>query len=242
MTGSLGRKVRARTRQNWPGPVPALPQQLTKLPVGVELADALVFAELGDVEIAVVVLHGVADVAELSRLGAGLAAELAQLARRLAGLHVRNGIDAQAVVVRIADEQVAVAVDAEAAGPAVAVVGRGPGRAEVMAVAVEDLDAGGEIDDVEAVLAVDGDGAGLDEVAVLHAPVTPDQFRLRVRPAAARAGQHQAEEQNGDSGAREARSSGVSLRRTLYRAAAADRLRPARQDGYCEPRPPRSRS
>ena len=53
---------------------------------------------------------------------------------------------------RVGDDEVAVVVDAEAAGPALAVVGRGPGQAEVLAVEVVDLDAGGEIDDVEAVV------------------------------------------------------------------------------------------
>ena len=51
------------------------------------------------------------DVAELTRLGAGLAADFAKL------LAV-EGVDAQAVVMRIADEEVAVAVDAQAAGQA----------------------------------------------------------------------------------------------------------------------------
>src|SRR5262249_47611839 len=106
--------------------------------VEVELADALVLAELGDVEVTVAVLHHVTDVAELPRRGAGVAADLAQL------LAVGR-VDAEAVVVRIADDQVTVAVDAQPAGPAVTVIGRRPGRAEVTAVTVVDLDAGGEI-------------------------------------------------------------------------------------------------
>src|SRR4029079_19317877 len=122
------------------------------------LGDALGLAELRDVVEAALVLHRVADVAELPRRGAGLAAEGAQQ------LALRR-VDAQAVVVRVADEEVAVAVDAQAAGPAVAVVGRGPARPEEAAVAVERLDAGGEIDDVEPVLGVDGDRPRPDEVA-----------------------------------------------------------------------------
>ena len=52
---------------------------------------------------------------------------------------------------RVADDQVAVAVDAQAARPAVAEVGRGPRDAEVLAVEVERLDAGGEVHDPEPV-------------------------------------------------------------------------------------------
>ena len=162
-----GPRARAAHAANWPGPVPALAPALDELAVRVELGDALVLAELGDVVVAVGVLHHVADVAELARLGAGLAADSVLAAP------CRRAIDAEAVVVRIADDQVAVAVDAEAAGPAVAVVGRGPGGAEVLAVAVEDLDAGGEIDDVEAILSVDGDGPRPDEIAVGRRRVCP---------------------------------------------------------------------
>src|SRR5262249_51372461 len=143
---------------------------LDELAVGVELADALVVAELRDVEVAVGVLHRVADVAELPRLLAALAAERAQ---QLA----LGRVDAEAVVVRIADEEVAVAGDAQAAGPAVAVVRRLPGGAEVLAVAVVDLDAGGEVHDVEAVLVIDGDGPRPGQVAVVDAAFAPDQFR-----------------------------------------------------------------
>src|SRR5262249_27545387 len=136
--------------------------------------------------------HGVTDVAELPRRGARLAADLAQFAGSLPRPHVGDGIDAQAVVVRIADQEVAVAVDAEAAGPAVAVIGGGPGGAEVAAVAVVDLDGGGETDDIEVVIAVNGHSAGLLEVAVLHAPTAPDQLRLGVRAAAASEGRQEA--------------------------------------------------
>src|SRR5205085_9266298 len=116
---------------------PRLAPALDEAEAGVELADAVVLAELGDVVIAVVVLDHVTDVAELAWPAAGLAAEDAQLLALGVGR-----VDADAVVVRIAEEEVAVAVDAEAAGPAVAVVGRVPSLAEVLAVAVVDLNAG----------------------------------------------------------------------------------------------------
>jgi hypothetical protein len=94
--------------------------------------------------------------------------------------------------VRVAEEEVAVPVDAQAAGPTVAVIGRGPAGAEELAVPVEHLDARREIDDVEAVAAVDGHRPGPDEIAVLHAAPAPDQFRLRLRPTTA-GEKHQAE-------------------------------------------------
>ena len=83
----------------------------------------------------------------------------------------------QAIVMRIADQQIIVAVDAQSAGPAVVVVGRRPGRPEVVAVPVVDLDACGVVDDKEAVFRVDGDGPRLEEVAVLGAALAPDEFR-----------------------------------------------------------------
>src|SRR5262249_20671874 len=87
-----------------------------ELAVGVELADAMVLAELGDVPVAVGVLNDVADVAELPGPGAGLAAEVAQL-------DAVGVVDAPAVVMGVADDEVAVTVDAQTTGPAVAVVG-----------------------------------------------------------------------------------------------------------------------
>src|SRR5207247_4033392 len=77
-------------------------------------------------------------------------------------------------------------------GPAVAIVGCGPAVVEVMAVAVEDLNAGREIDDVQAVVGVDGSGARFDEIPFADAALTPDELRLRPRPAAA--GQEQQSE------------------------------------------------
>jgi hypothetical protein len=72
-----------------------------------------------------------------------------------------------------------------------------------VAVAVVDLDAGGVIDDVEAVVTIDGDGAGPDEVAVLNAFVAPDQLRLGVGTAAAREGRQQADAKAGESASEE---------------------------------------
>src|SRR5437773_8357917 len=95
---------------------------------------------------------------------------------------------------RIANENVAVAVDAQAAGPTIAVVGRGPAGAEEMAVAVEHLNASGEIDNVEAILRVDGDGARPHEIAGPDAFLAPDDFRPR--RVARTAGQGQGRAQN----------------------------------------------
>src|SRR5262249_22380204 len=95
-----------------------------ELAAGVELADPLHLAELADVVEAVLVLHHVADVAELARSAAGPAPDLAQLL-------ALGRVDPEAVVVRVADDQVAVAVDAQSAGPPLAVVRRGPGAAQV---------------------------------------------------------------------------------------------------------------
>ena len=144
--------------------------------VVVELGDAMVLAELRDIVKAILILHHVADVAELSRQRARLAAELFQL-------FALRRIDAEAVIMRIADDEIVVDVHAQAAGPAIAIIGRGPGGAEIVAVAVVNLDARGEIDDVKVVLPVDGDGARPDHIAVLHALASPDDLRRTVLSA-----------------------------------------------------------
>src|SRR5205823_6168595 len=77
-----------------------------------------------------------------------------------------------------------IAVDAQTAWPAIAEVRRRPGWAEVLAVGVIDLDSGGEIDDVEAVLRVDGDRPRADDVAGLVTLLPPDELRRRRRPTA----------------------------------------------------------
>ncbi len=74
---------------------------------------------------------------------------------------------------RVGDHQVAVAIEAQAGRLAVGVVGRGP-LAEEGAVGLEDLDAGGLVDDEELFVAVDGDGAGRFEAAVRDARPAPD--------------------------------------------------------------------
>ena len=92
---------------------------------------------------------------------------------------------------RIAHDHIALAtwigrrIDAQAAGPAVAVIGRVPGDAEVFAVAIERLDAGRHIDNVEPIIRPDGDGAWLDKFAPLDAALAPDDFRRAAGPAAA---------------------------------------------------------
>src|SRR5262249_15685084 len=108
------------------------------VPGGVEFGDPLHLAELRHVEEALLVRDHVAEVAELPRGAAGAGGDDTELRSVVA-------VDAEAVVVRIADDQVAVAVQAQAAGPALAVVGGGEGDAFVLAVEVVGLDAGGEI-------------------------------------------------------------------------------------------------
>ena len=149
---------------------------LDEVAVLIELADPLVFAKLGDIEKAVRILDDVADVAEFPRPGAGLTAVDAQL------LTVGR-VDSPAVVMRIADEQIAVAVDAQAAGPAVAIVGGCPAQVQEMAVAVEGLDAGREVDNVEMIVRVDGDGPRPHQIARLGALASPHELRLIVLAA-----------------------------------------------------------
>src|SRR5262249_11313416 len=107
----------------------------------VELGDPLILPKLRNVVTAVRILHGVADVSEP---GGRISSDLwAHRSEHFAG----RRIDTQATVGRIADGHVAVAVDAEAAGPALTESGRRPRNALIVAVAVVDLDAGREIDD-----------------------------------------------------------------------------------------------
>src|SRR5262249_19853399 len=150
--------------------VTRLAPALDELAVAIELADPLILAEFADVIEAVPVLHDVADIAELPWLRAADAANGFQF------LSFRR-IDAERVIVGIADNEVIVGVDAQAAGPAVAVIRRGPGWAEVLAVAVIDLDAGREINDIKTILFVDGNSSRPHQVAVLHAFLAPDYIR-----------------------------------------------------------------
>src|SRR5207245_9730694 len=54
-----------------------------------------------------------------------------------------------------------------------------------MAVAVEDLNSGGVVNDLEAVLGIDGRRSRLDKIAVLDAALPPNQLRLGLRSATA---------------------------------------------------------
>src|SRR5262245_18792036 len=86
-------------------------------PFGIKRADPLIFAKLGDVINPVFVLDGVADVSQLAGSRTRGAANRPQ--------ELQPGrIDSEAMIVRVADEQVAVAVDTQSTGPAVAVVRR----------------------------------------------------------------------------------------------------------------------
>src|SRR5262249_27867330 len=72
---------------------------------------------------------------------------------------------------------------------------------------VEDLNAGREINDVQAVLGVDGGGTGTGEIARLRAELPPDDFRLGMRSAAA----CQKEENASDEGAPAPKTAGSSM-------------------------------
>ena len=96
---------------------------------------------------------------------------------------------------RVADDEVAVAREAETARPAVAEVRRAERDAEVIAVEVERLDAGGEIDDPQPVVAVDDRGPRADELAVLHAASAP---HLVGAVAAGAAGEEQEDERDAE--------------------------------------------
>jgi hypothetical protein len=54
-----------------------------------------------------------------------------------------------------------------------------------MAVAVEDLNSGRVVNDIEVVLGIDGRGSRLDKIAVLDAALPPNQLRLGLRSATA---------------------------------------------------------
>ena len=82
---------------------------LHELAVGIELGDALVVAKLGDVKVAVLVTQAIADIAELARFAARIAADRPQQ------LALRR-IDAHAMIVRIADDEVVILVDASPLG------------------------------------------------------------------------------------------------------------------------------
>src|SRR5437016_4062766 len=98
------------------------------------------------------------------------------------------------MVMRIADDEIVVAADAQAAGPAIAIVRRGPRRSDIIAVAVVDLNPRGEVDNIKAIVLVDGDSPWPHQVAVLHAFLAPDNFRrVMVAEAAEREWQREQE-------------------------------------------------
>src|SRR5262249_25382895 len=96
-------------------------------------------------------------------------------------------INAQAVIMGVADEQVAIAVDAQPAGPAVAIIGSRPGVTQVFAVAIIRLNACGPVDQVMVILRIDGHGAWFFEIAALDAAPAPDELGLVARSPATKA-------------------------------------------------------
>src|SRR4249920_3252494 len=77
---------------------------------------------------------------------------------------------------RIGDDQVALAIDRHAGGPAVLVIWRLPGTDEI-AVAIEHLNSGGHIDNVKTILFVDGHRPWLLKPAVGNAQAAPNAFQ-----------------------------------------------------------------
>lgn len=89
------------------------------------------------------------------------------------------------MIMRIADQEVAIAIDAQAAGPTIAVVRRRPTDVEIIPVTIVALDPRRKIDDIEVVVGIDGDGTGAVNCSRLGAVFAPDNFRFCVRSAAA---------------------------------------------------------
>src|SRR6266852_8292156 len=149
---------------------------LEEFAVRIELTDPAIFAEFRDVIKTVGVLHGVANVAELPRLMAGFTPDLLQL-------HALGIINPQAMIVRIADQEIAVTVDTQSTGPAVAIIGSRPRSAQKVPISVKHLDAGRKVDNVNPILSVDGGRTWLDKLAAVDAAISIDDFRLHPRPA-----------------------------------------------------------
>src|SRR5437870_2563375 len=89
------------------------------------------------------------------------------------------------MIMGIADDQMAVAIDAEPARPAIAEIGRRPGRAEIMTIGVVHLNPRGKVHNVEMIVGIDGDGSRPDDVARLQSPAAPDELRSVASPLAA---------------------------------------------------------
>src|SRR5579864_5779910 len=79
---------------------------------------------------------------------------------------------------RIAYQQIAVFVDAQSTRPAVAIIGGRPAMIEEIAVAIKNLNARGPINEIEAVLGIDGGSARFDQLASLDAALAPDALGL----------------------------------------------------------------
>src|SRR5262245_54854074 len=94
------------------------------------------------------------------------------------------GVRADEVVVRVTHKYVAVPVDAEAARPAVAEVGRLPRNSQVIPVEIVSLDARGEVDEIDAALGVDGNRPRPGDVAGHFAMLAIQEVRRAVPPAA----------------------------------------------------------
>src|SRR5262249_25569555 len=131
MVGGVGHvQVAVGAQREGAGPAELSRLEARRAPAADELAgfvplgESGVLAGLGDVVETIVILDDVADVGELAWRcpRPGLYA-----AKLLAGVGV---VDAEAVIVRVGDDEIAVAVDAQPAGPAIAVVGGGPGQVE----------------------------------------------------------------------------------------------------------------
>jgi hypothetical protein len=84
------------------------------------------------------------------------------------------------MIVRIADDDVVIVVNAQPAGPAIAIVRRRPGMTQKLAVPVKGLDAGSPIDKVQPVFGINRDRPRLDEIAVRDAALAPDELGLLV--------------------------------------------------------------
>ena len=81
---------------------------------------------------------------------------------------------------RVGDEQIALAIDIHAGGPTSRMVGRIPG-AEEISVRVEHLDPGGHVDDVQIIVPVDGDRAGLLKSPIGNSTAPPDKIQATGR-------------------------------------------------------------
>ena len=154
----------------------AVPAPLAQpFPLGREDLDPVVLAILGDVEVAGAVDHHVGRITEPARRRSLHA--VADLEQELAAL----GVNEHAVKVGVGHQQPAITVDGQPAG-AVHVKLGGPPAAQILAVAVEHLDAVGQIGEEQVVLRIERGGPRLVQMPGLDPVHSPDQVRLRARP------------------------------------------------------------